>query len=172
MQRRLKDDRSSLADEFDLKYLYQALKDWKIYVHMFITIGIYTPLYSIALFLPTIVRNMGYTNERAQLMTVPPYVVACLFTIGAGYGADRAGQRGIFMMTFELVAIAGFTMLISSGKPAVQYVGTFFAASGKIPLLLQSFFVGTRQLTCRSNRYLSTGPARRGMEREQYRWQS
>lgn len=134
MQRRLKDDRSSLADEFDLKYLHQALKDWKIYVHMFITIGIYTPLYSIALFLPTIVKNMGYTNERAQLMTVPPYVVACVFTIGAGYAADRAGQRGIFMMTFELVAIAGFTMLISSGKPAVQYAGTFFAASGKFCL--------------------------------------
>lgn len=131
VQRRLKDDRAWLADEFDLKYLFQALKDWKIYVHMFITIGIYTPLYSIALFLPTIVRNMGYTNERAQLMTVPPYVVACLFTIGAGYAADKAKQRGVFMMGFELLAITGFTMLISSGKPAVQYVGTFLAASGK-----------------------------------------
>jgi hypothetical protein len=64
-------------------------------------------------------------------MTVPPYVIACLFTIGAGYAADRAKQRGVFMMGFELVAIVGFTMLISSGKPAVQYVGTFFAASGK-----------------------------------------
>jgi cyanate permease len=131
VQRRLKDDRSWLADEFDLKYLFQALKDWKIYVHMFITIGIYTPLYSIALFLPTIVKNMGYSNERAQLMTVPPYVIACVFTIGAGYAADKAHQRGVFMMGFELLAIAGFTMLISSGKPAVQYTGTFLAASGK-----------------------------------------
>lgn len=42
--RRLKEDRSSLADEFDLKYFWDALKDWKIWVHMFITIGIYTPL--------------------------------------------------------------------------------------------------------------------------------
>jgi predicted MFS family arabinose efflux permease len=132
VQRRLKDDRSWLADEFDLKYFFQALRDWKIYVHMFITIGIYTPLYSIALFLPTIVKNMGYTNEHAQLMTVPPYVVACCFTIGAGYAADKAKQRGVFMMAFELVAITGFTMLISSKKPAVQYIGTFFAASGKL----------------------------------------
>lgn len=77
---------------------------------------------------------MGYTNERAQLMTVPPYVVACIFTIGAGYAADKAKQRGGFMIGFELLAIAGFTMLISSGKPAVQYVGTFLAASGE-PLL-------------------------------------
>lgn len=44
VMRRLKEDRSSLADEFDLRYFWDALKDWKIWVHMFITIGIYTPL--------------------------------------------------------------------------------------------------------------------------------
>jgi len=44
-----------------VKYVWDAFKDWKIYVHMLITIGIYTPLYSISLFLPTIVRNMGYS---------------------------------------------------------------------------------------------------------------
>lgn len=53
VERRLKADRSSLADEFNLKFALDALKDWKIYVHMLITIGIYTPLYSISLFLPT-----------------------------------------------------------------------------------------------------------------------
>ncbi len=53
VERRLTDDRSSLADEFNLKFAKDAFKDWKIYVHMFITIGIYTPLYSISLFLPT-----------------------------------------------------------------------------------------------------------------------
>lgn len=55
VERRLKHDRSHLADEFDLKFALDAFKDWKIYVHMLITIGIYTPLYSISLFLPTYV---------------------------------------------------------------------------------------------------------------------
>jgi len=73
VERRLKADRSSLADEFNLKFAKDAFKDWKIYVHMFITIGIYTPLYSISLFLPTIIKTMGYSNETSQLMTVPPY---------------------------------------------------------------------------------------------------
>lgn len=44
VSRRLEKDRSSLADEFDMKYFWAALKDWKIWVHMFITIGVYTPL--------------------------------------------------------------------------------------------------------------------------------
>lgn len=37
--RRLEDDRGALADEFNMKYFWAALKDWKIWVHMFITIG-------------------------------------------------------------------------------------------------------------------------------------
>lgn len=63
---------------------------------------------------------MGYSNEKSQLMTVPPYVVACLFTIGAGYAADKMKQRGIFMLAFEITAIIGFALLASSGKPGVQ----------------------------------------------------
>jgi predicted MFS family arabinose efflux permease len=78
---------------------------------------------------------MGYSNEKSQLMTVPPYAVACLFTIGAGYAADKMKQRGIFMFMFELSAILGFVLLACSGKPGVQYTGTFFAASGIYPLV-------------------------------------
>jgi cyanate permease len=104
VQRRLDADRSSLADEFDLKYFFHAVKDWKIWVHMFITIGIYTPLYSISLFLPTIVKSLGYTNNKAQLMTVPPYVVACFFCISGGFLADRHRQRGIYMIFFNILA--------------------------------------------------------------------
>lgn len=35
ISRRLEQDRSGLADEFNMKYFWDAVKDWKIYVHMF-----------------------------------------------------------------------------------------------------------------------------------------
>lgn len=101
---RLKRDRSSLADEFDMKYFWSAMKDWKIWVHMLITIGVYTPLYSYALFLPTIVAGLGYKNTTAQLLSVPPYFVACFFCIAAGYAADRLQTRGVFMIGFMITA--------------------------------------------------------------------
>lgn len=102
--RRLEEDRSVLSNEFKMKFMWDAFKDWKIYVHMLITIGIYTPLYSISVFLPTIVRGLGYTDGIAQLLTVPPYIVACCFTVGGGWAADKRGERGIFMVFFCLVA--------------------------------------------------------------------
>lgn len=101
---RLKRDRSSLADEFAMRYFWDALKDWKIWVHMFITIGVYTGLYSYALFVPTIIASLGHVNTTAQLLTVPPYFIACFFCIGAGWAADRLKQRGLFMIGFMCMA--------------------------------------------------------------------
>lgn len=135
VQARLKRDRSSLADEFDMKYFWQALKDWKIYCHMFITIFVYTALYSYSLFLPTIINELGIskTPEQSQLLTVPPYFVACLFCVAAGWYADKIGQRGIFMIGFMLIAIAGLLMLICTTNPAVRYIGCFLLATGVYP---------------------------------------
>lgn len=73
---------------------------------------------------------MGYANTTSQLISVPPYVVGCLATIGGGYFADRTKRRGVYMMGFNIIAIAGFTMLIATDNPKVQYAGTFFAVSG------------------------------------------
>ena len=93
----------------------------------------YTPLYSISLFLPTIVKSLGYTNNTAQLMTVPPYVVACFCCISGGYAADRLKTRGIFMIGFFVCALVGLIMLISSNNNGVKYAGCFFFASGIYP---------------------------------------
>lgn len=76
---------------------------------------------------------MGYTNNESQLMSVPPYVVACFCTISAGYLADRSGQRGLYMIFFCVLSIIGFAMLISTDDPHVQYAGTFLAAAGIYP---------------------------------------
>lgn len=129
--RRLRVDHGHLSNHFDLKYVRQALTDWKIYIHMLICMAGFCPIYSFSLFIPTIVKNMGYTANAAQLMTVPPYVCACVCTIAGSYVADRVKQRGVFLLGFQLVAIAGFSMLISSDASRVQYAGTILAAIGK-----------------------------------------
>lgn len=100
-------------------------------MHPFSFAGIYTPLYSVSLFLPTIILEMGYKDpNHAQLMSVPPYVAGCIATIAGGWLADRAQMRGPFMMFFCAVAIVGFIMLIATDRTAVQYVGTFLTVCG------------------------------------------
>jgi hypothetical protein len=114
VQRRLEHDRGSLAEEFSTRYVLDAFTDWKIWVMCFVTTGIFTGLYSISLFMPTIVAGLGYKAKAAQLMTVPPYVVACLFCVGSGFAADKAKQRGIFQIGFIFIRCPYFPVFFYS----------------------------------------------------------
>ncbi|KAI0902624.1 MFS general substrate transporter [Annulohypoxylon nitens] len=133
VERYLAIDSGSLSDDFDVKYIWQALLDWKIYIHMLICLGGFCPVYSFSLFLPTIIRNMGYSANNAQLMSAPPYVLACLFAIAGSQLADRCRQRGVFLLGFQLIAILGLAMLAASENPTLQYTGTVLAAIGIYP---------------------------------------
>lgn len=164
VERRLSRDHGLLSNTFDYKFVFQAIKDWKIYIHMLICMAGFCPIYSFSLFLPTIIKNMGYTANEAQLMSVPPYVAACFFTIAASWVADRAKQRGVFMLGFQMVAIAGFALLAASGTARMQYTGTILAAIGKIAYHRQLFWCKT--YTC--FRYLPSNSPRSRVERQQH----
>ena len=89
---------------------------------MLICMAGFCPIYSFALFLPTIIKNMGYTANNAQLISVPPYVCACFFTIVASYVADRYRKRGVFLLGFQLVGILGFSLLVGMCSTQAQYL--------------------------------------------------
>ena len=93
----------------------------------------FTAVYSFSLFLPTIIKALGYKDNDAQLMTVPPYVVACFFCLAGGYLSDRVQTRGIILVCFNLVGIIGLVMLVASHDNRVKYAGTFFFATGIYP---------------------------------------
>jgi len=67
---------SARVEEFQWKYVVAAFKDWKTYTGMLMLMGVAGPLYSISLFLPSIIAELGYTSTQAQLLTVPPYALA------------------------------------------------------------------------------------------------
>ena len=55
----------------------RSLKD-KRWIGMIIYMGCDMPLYAFALFLPTIISELGYKTTKAQLLTVPPYAAAAI----------------------------------------------------------------------------------------------
>ncbi|KAF8861147.1 MFS general substrate transporter [Acephala macrosclerotiorum] len=129
---------NDLSNKFRWKYVTDALKDFKIWANSVLSMCLFTALYSISLFLPTILNELGYSTNKTQLMTVPVYLVAATCTVVLNFLADRANQRGVFLLGSELVAIIGFLMLIISENAAVKYAATFFAAAGiysLVPLL-------------------------------------
>lgn len=136
VQRRLILDRQGrTAEDFDKRHIYAALKDWKTYGYMVIYMGCLVPLYAFSLFLPTILRGMGYTGTQAQLLSVPPYAVAAVLTVSVGFFADHTRIRGLCNIATVLLGIVGFIMLLVSSNPKVQYAAVFLAAAGIYPTI-------------------------------------
>jgi len=135
--RRLKMDQQSSAEheEFKMKYVWLALKDYKMWLGMLIYMGCDMPLYAFSLFLPTIISELGYTTTKAQLLSVPPYAAAAILTVAIGFIADKTRRRGLCNIAVSFLGIAGFAMLLGSQKPGVKYAGTFLGALGIYPCI-------------------------------------
>lgn len=137
VKRRLKLDQQSSAEHesFKMEYIWAALKDYKMWLGMIIYMGADMPLYAFSLFLPSIISEMGYATTTAQLLSVPPYVVAAIFTVVIGYIADRTHQRGLCNICVSFLGIAGFAMLLGSQEASIKYAGTFLGALGIYPCI-------------------------------------
>ncbi|KAI2784535.1 MFS general substrate transporter [Daldinia loculata] len=121
------------AEEFEWKYVLAAFKDWQIWVNLFVYWGVVCPVYGISLFLPTIIRNLGYSASTAQLMTVPIYITAAILGVVFAFISDRLGKRSPFIISFFLLMIVGFSMCVSSTNPRVIYGGVFVVACAIYP---------------------------------------
>ncbi|KAJ5675755.1 hypothetical protein N7462_008652 [Penicillium macrosclerotiorum] len=118
-----------------------VLMDWRLYAHYAVYFGISTPFSSLSLFTPAITSGLGYSNLRAQLMTVPPYAVAYVVTVIVAWSADHFNSRGLHSAIFSFIGAMGF--LASAVLPAEAYLHRYgcliVAASGAfacIPPLL------------------------------------
>ncbi|EFQ87463.1 hypothetical protein P3342_002454 [Pyrenophora teres f. teres] len=138
IQARLKADSDATNDEaFLWSEVLIAAKDVKVWLYAFAFHTMSLPLYTLSLFLPTIIRDMGYTSAQSQLLTIPPYAVATLFTIFWAILSERYARRALFILTTTTVAIIGYIILLANtdpkARPGISYLGTFFAAIGIYP---------------------------------------
>ncbi|KAF2085514.1 major facilitator superfamily transporter [Saccharata proteae CBS 121410] len=120
-------------NEFAWKYVRDAMTDWQVWLSTIVYWSITCPLYGITLFLPTIIKDLGYKASTAQLMTVPIYVVAAFLAIVTAYASDRMGLRSPLILLSQCVMAAGFIICIVSSEPGVVYAGIFIVAAAIYP---------------------------------------
>ena len=120
-------------EAFTWQNVRRALSDPKVWLY---GLGFHTmslPLYTLSLFLPTIIKELGYTSAQAQLLTVPPYATAFITTISIAVASEKWKIRAPFMIGSSSFAIIGYIILLTGRKAGVSYVGTIFAAAGIYP---------------------------------------
>ncbi|RFU26093.1 hypothetical protein B7463_g10247, partial [Scytalidium lignicola] len=87
-------------------------------------------LYSFGLFLPTIINDLGYTANDAQLWSVIPYAVAAVVTVLVSIISDRLKLRGVVMLFALIPAIIGYAVIANVHNSHVKYGMTFLMATG------------------------------------------
>ncbi|KAJ3507524.1 hypothetical protein NLJ89_g6257 [Agrocybe chaxingu] len=129
-QRLNADSDAALIERFEWVYVRQALTDHLVWAYAFLFHGFAFVLYSLSLFLPTIIAGLGFQSWQAQLMTVPPNSLAAATIWATVWLSSKVNRRAPFIIASAAVAILGYIILLTTKTAAAQYVGVHFAAAG------------------------------------------
>jgi hypothetical protein len=94
--------------------------------------GIVNTGYAVSFFTPTILHQLGYTAVRAQVMSIPVYIVATVVSLTAAFLSDRLRHRYLFTLAGCLVATVGYVVLLCQASVPVgaRYFAIFAITSG------------------------------------------
>ncbi|KIX00662.1 uncharacterized protein Z518_09727 [Rhinocladiella mackenziei CBS 650.93] len=133
LEHRLRLDVEGVAmNSWDKKAAKRSFGDPKIYFGIFMFLGITTTTYSVVFFTPTILKQLGWTSIRAQVMSIPVFVVAALLTLTSALISDFLKQRYIVLLAGCLLAIIGYAILFCMHQVPVgaRYFAVYLITSG------------------------------------------
>ncbi|KAJ3538791.1 hypothetical protein NM208_g5753 [Fusarium decemcellulare] len=129
-------------EPFKWKHVWSALLDYKVWAVVVVYWGSAIPIYGFIYTLPTVLKELGYTAEIAQLMTIPIYVAAVVALLLTAHFSDKAGDRSMFVIVPLLVGGVGLIGLLAIPKGGVA-PGALFAMLFLVAMGLYSIVCGT-----------------------------
>ncbi|KAK2811947.1 hypothetical protein FQN50_001654 [Emmonsiellopsis sp. PD_5] len=125
-------------EEFSWKAAKEALKSPHIYAIALTEFTLCVAVYGYSFVLPTIIKDLGFSAIKAQAMTAPPYIFACLITVLSGWFSDRYKQRMLSVILPNILAAIGFIIIMVTVRyphlPGVTLFGVFLVTGGLYPI--------------------------------------
>lgn len=101
-----------------------------VYGYSMVFHGFAAALYTISTSLPAIIALLGYKSWQVQLLTVPPYATAFVWTLGITYLSQRYALRAPFIIGNAFLAIVGYIVLLTSPTVGGRYTAVFICVMG------------------------------------------
>jgi len=133
VERLRKEFRVHANEQVQARHVKRALLNINNYICAFGFFCINITVQGLSVFMPTIIRQLGFTDIDAQLRTVPVYVLASILAIVVAFASDKTGKRGIFLAGFTLIGITGFAMLRWGTGNSLKYAAVYLCAIGAFP---------------------------------------
>lgn len=137
---RLRHDRGNEKTGFEGVNWIKLLTDWKIWSFTLIYFCADMGAASISSFTPTILRELKWTASRAQVMSIPIWMIGIVVTLSTSYASGKLSLRWPFVLAGAIFALVGWSIQYAQVQPAaVRYFALYIIAFGsfmQFPILI------------------------------------
>ncbi|KAJ3531509.1 hypothetical protein NM208_g8847 [Fusarium decemcellulare] len=132
IDRLAQDRKDTHMNHWDKKTAKRIFSDIKIYLSILMYLGIVTTSYSGSFFTPTILKQLGWTSIRAQIMSIPIFLFATVCALVSAIASDKMKHRFGFIIGGCLFATIGYVILLNmmSVSVGVRYFALFCIVGG------------------------------------------
>ncbi|KAJ5670435.1 uncharacterized protein N7477_005798 [Penicillium maclennaniae] len=125
---------------FNWREIVKTASDPKAYMAAFMFFSCNVAFSSMPVFLPTIIKDMGYSSLHSQALSAPPYLFAFIVVLITAYFSDRTRTRSTYLIAHALlsslsylcIALTGYfhTHLTPSLHTFIRYICVYPAVAG------------------------------------------
>lgn len=137
---RLRHDRGSEQLGFKGLNWVKVFTDWKMWSFTLIYFCADMGAASISSFTPTILHELGWNAQRAQVMSIPIWMVGIVVTLSTSYASGKLSIRWPFVLGGAIFALVGWCIQYAQVQPAgVRYFALYIIAFGsflQFPILI------------------------------------
>ncbi|OKL59506.1 hypothetical protein UA08_05034 [Talaromyces atroroseus] len=119
--------------KFDSRQIVKSLLDPKTYLLALFSGCNTTLIASTGAFLPTIVKEFGYSEVQAQLFTMIPYACAFVTMLAVGYLSDYCRNKAWFVVGSLTCSAIGLIICISTTGKGAGMFGACLLVAGAYP---------------------------------------
>ena len=127
---RLAADRLDDAGKGAIHGFWQMLADKRIWIFMIPDFSIVIGLYGMGLWMPQMIKGLGFTNLQTGFVVALPYGVAMIAMVLAGMSSDRRGERVGHVAGAAFAGALGLVGAVLLHNPVLIVISFCVAASG------------------------------------------
>ncbi|KAJ9389442.1 hypothetical protein DTO063F5_1935 [Paecilomyces variotii] len=122
----------AIMNRLDKSAARRVFSDVKIYLGTIMYLGVLNTGYSTSFFTPTILKQLGWTSVRAQVMSIPIYISATITSLCSALASDKLHHRFLFTILGCIIATIGYSILLCqvSVPVGVRYFAIYAITAG------------------------------------------
>jgi len=118
------------SDKFSFREVIRSFTSIHVIINFVMLFMVGTTLYGLALFLPSIVNQLGFSPVKSQLLSVGPFAAGFFVTLIGAYFSDKYQNRAIPTALISSLAVAGFSVYLRTRDKFTAYGSLYLTVPG------------------------------------------